>query len=81
MMVRREAITDIGPLDEGYFLHCEDLDWCMRASRRGWKILFVPEASFGPSYFSIVTELAFLRLMRTLMSPADLPTPCRSQTC
>jgi GT2 family glycosyltransferase len=44
MMVRREAITDIGPLDEEYFLHCEDLDWCMRAWRRGWKVLFVPEA-------------------------------------
>jgi GT2 family glycosyltransferase len=44
MMVRGEMITDIGPLDEGYFLHCEDLDWCMRAWRQGWKILFVPEA-------------------------------------
>jgi len=44
MMVRRETITDIGPLDEGYFLHCEDLDWCMSAWRRGWRILFVPEA-------------------------------------
>jgi GT2 family glycosyltransferase len=44
MMVRREMITDIGPLDEKYFLHCEDLDWCMRAWRGGWKILFVPDA-------------------------------------
>ena len=44
MMVRGEMITDIGPLDEGYFLHGEDLDWCMRAWRRGWKVLFVPEA-------------------------------------
>jgi hypothetical protein len=44
MMARREMITDIGPLDEGYFLHCEDLDWCMRAQRRGWKIMFVPDA-------------------------------------
>jgi GT2 family glycosyltransferase len=44
MMVRREMITDIGALDEGYFLHCEDLDWCARAWRRGWKVLFVPEA-------------------------------------
>jgi GT2 family glycosyltransferase len=44
MMVRREMIAHIGPLDEEYFLHCEDLDWCMRASRRGWKVLFVPDA-------------------------------------
>jgi GT2 family glycosyltransferase len=44
MMVRREMIADIGPLDEEYFLHCEDLDWCMRARRHGWTILFVPDA-------------------------------------
>lgn len=44
MMVRREAMVDIGPLDEGYFLHVEDLDWCMRAHRAGWRVLFVPDA-------------------------------------
>jgi GT2 family glycosyltransferase len=44
MMVREEMITDIGPLDDGYFLHGEDLDWCIRAWRRGWKVLFVPGA-------------------------------------
>jgi GT2 family glycosyltransferase len=44
MMARREMITAIGPLDEQYFLHVEDLDWCMRAHRAGWKILFVPDA-------------------------------------
>ena len=44
MMACREMITDIGPLDEQYFLHVEDLDWCMRAHRAGWKILFVPDA-------------------------------------
>jgi GT2 family glycosyltransferase len=44
MMVRREMITDVGPLDEQYFLHVEDLDWCMRAHRAGWKIWFVPDA-------------------------------------
>lgn len=44
MMVRQEMIADIGPLDEEYFLHSEDLDWCMRAWRGGWKILFVPNA-------------------------------------
>src|SRR5262249_54870238 len=31
MMVRREMISNIGLLDEEYFLHVEDLDWCMRA--------------------------------------------------
>lgn len=44
ILVKREAINDIGLWDEGYFLHCEDLDWCMRLRRKGWKILFVPDA-------------------------------------
>jgi len=43
MLVRRSALDDVGMLDEGYFLHCEDLDWCMRFRGTGWKILFVPD--------------------------------------
>ncbi len=43
MLVKRAALDEVGPLDEGYFLHCEDLDWCMRFRRKGWKILFVPD--------------------------------------
>ncbi len=44
MLVRRAALEDVGLLDEGYFLHCEDLDWCMRFRQKEWKILFVPSA-------------------------------------
>ncbi len=44
MLVRREAVQDVGLWDDAYFLHCEDLDWCMRFRLKGWKILFVPTA-------------------------------------
>jgi len=44
MLVRREAIDDVGLWDENYFLHCEDLDWCMRFKQKNWKIVFVPDA-------------------------------------
>ena len=44
MLVKRDAIKDVGLWDERYFLHCEDLDWCMRFRQKGWKILFVPAA-------------------------------------
>lgn len=44
MVVRRSAVQQVGLLDEGYFLHCDDLDWCMRFRQAGWKILFVPDA-------------------------------------
>jgi len=43
MLVKREALEDVGLMDERYFLHCEDLDWCMRFRKKGWNILFVPE--------------------------------------
>lgn len=42
MFVRRSAMEVVGPLDEGYFLHCEDLDWCMRFRQAGFALLFVP---------------------------------------
>ena len=44
MLVNRAVLKDVGLLDEGYFLHCEDLDWCMRFRQLGWKIMFVPDA-------------------------------------
>ncbi len=44
MLVRRQAIDEVGDWDEGYFLHCEDLDWCLRFRQKNWKILFVPDA-------------------------------------
>ena len=44
MLVRRTALHAVGPLDEGYFMHCEDLDWCLRMRRHGWEVLFVPDA-------------------------------------
>jgi GT2 family glycosyltransferase len=44
MLIKRDAMEDVGLWDEGYFLHCEDLDWCMRFRQKGWKILFVPNA-------------------------------------
>ena len=44
MLVKREALEDVGLWDERYFLHCEDLDWCMRFRLRNWDIVFVPDA-------------------------------------
>jgi len=44
MLVNRAAIQSVGHWDEGYFLHCEDLDFSMTLRGRGWKIMFVPEA-------------------------------------
>jgi colanic acid biosynthesis glycosyl transferase WcaI len=44
MLVRREAVADVGPMDERYWLYAEDLDWCRRFWERGWKVLYWPGA-------------------------------------
>ena len=44
ILIRQTVIEQIGMLDERYFLHFEDLDWCMRAGEAGHEILFQPEA-------------------------------------
>ncbi len=43
-LVSREAFDDAGPWDEGFFLHCEDLDLCMRFRNKEWRVLFEPRA-------------------------------------
>ena len=32
----------MGPLDEGYWLYMEDLDWCYRFWQRGWTVFYEP---------------------------------------
>jgi len=42
MAVRREAVEQVGMLDESFFLYGEDLDWCFRLRAAGWKIHYFP---------------------------------------
>jgi N-acetylglucosaminyl-diphospho-decaprenol L-rhamnosyltransferase len=42
MLCRREAIQEVGLLDEGYWLYMEDLDWCHRFWDGGWKVFYEP---------------------------------------
>ena len=44
MMVRRDAINQVGILDEDYFLFLEETDWCYRMKRAGWKVYHIPQA-------------------------------------
>ena len=44
MLVRREAIDQVGLMDEAYFIYAEETDWCFRFKRAGWKCVFTPTA-------------------------------------
>lgn len=44
MLIRRQALEEVGYLDENYTLHCEDLDLMYRLKLGGWQCLYVPRA-------------------------------------
>lgn len=44
ILVRREAVEQVGALDERFFYYWEETEWCLRARRRGWQVWFEPAA-------------------------------------
>jgi GT2 family glycosyltransferase len=44
-LIRRDTIDEIGLLDERFFMYYEEVDWCLRAKQRGWKVLYDPAAA------------------------------------
>jgi len=45
IVARLSAVKEVGLLDEAYFMHCEDLDWCKRFAELGWQVGFVSSVS------------------------------------
>ncbi|HVM96415.1 MAG TPA: glycosyltransferase family 2 protein [Candidatus Acidoferrales bacterium] len=66
MLLRRSALETVGMFDEEFFAYHEDLDWCMRARRGGYRVAYVPRAlvhhrmhaSTGGGYLSPITYLS-----------------------
>ena len=44
LLVRREAVEQVGLMDEDYFVYAEEADWCFRFWRAGWRCRFAPVA-------------------------------------
>ena len=66
VLLRARALRTVGLFDEAFFAYHEDVDWCMRARRQGWRLRYVPRArvwhrmhaSTGGGYVSAITYLA-----------------------
>lgn len=43
MLLPRPVFEALGGFDEGYFLHCEDLDLCRRVRAAGWRVVLAGE--------------------------------------
>lgn len=44
MMLSAAAVREIGLFDTSYFMYSEEVDWCFRARRGGWRITCLPAA-------------------------------------
>jgi GT2 family glycosyltransferase len=44
LLIRQEALAQIGLLDPNFFIYSEEIDWCYRLHQRGWKVYYLPEA-------------------------------------
>jgi GT2 family glycosyltransferase len=43
-LLRREALSQVGLLDENFFMYAEDMDWCKRFWAHNWPVVFIPAA-------------------------------------
>jgi len=45
LVARRDLLDDVGPLDERFFMYCEDVDLAYRAKQKGWRVMYFPGAT------------------------------------
>jgi GT2 family glycosyltransferase len=81
LMVRREALNQVGLLDERFFIYAEDIDWSKRFWDAGWEVVFFPNAqaihyrggssSNAPARFAIEQNKAMLQYWNKYHRPAS----------
>jgi N-acetylglucosaminyl-diphospho-decaprenol L-rhamnosyltransferase len=68
LLLRREALDQVGLLDESYFMYAEEVDLCYRMDRAGWERWWVPQAQvvhLGGRSTQQVAETMYLQLYRS----------------
>jgi GT2 family glycosyltransferase len=65
MLLRREVLSQVGLMDEDYFMYSEEVDLCYRIRQAGWRIYWVPQSQvihFGGQSTRQASSEMFLRL-------------------
>lgn len=44
LAARRQAIDEVGLLDEAFFMYSEEMEWCYRMKLAGWEVVYLPRA-------------------------------------
>lgn len=68
LLLRREALDQVGLLDEQYFMYTEEMDLCYRLAQAGWQLWWVPGAvvkHYGEASSTQVAETMYLQLYRS----------------
>jgi GT2 family glycosyltransferase len=74
MLVRQQAIEQVGLMDERFFVYGEETDWCYRFKKAGWKVLFTPDAQiihFGRQSSKQVPSQMTLQLKGSILRFID----------
>lgn len=68
-LMRREVYENIGLFDEDYFMYTEEVDYCYRAKKAGWKVYYLPswslvhyDAASGKSWSYVLPEYEGVKL-------------------
>jgi N-acetylglucosaminyl-diphospho-decaprenol L-rhamnosyltransferase len=68
LLLRRAALDQVGPLDEGYFMYTEEVDLCYRLAQAGWELWYLPQAvvtHYGEASSKQAAERMYVQLYRS----------------
>jgi GT2 family glycosyltransferase len=63
LMIRREVLDTVGPLDEGFYLYVEDIDWAKRIHQVGWQVFYVPMSQIIHHHLAVSDKQFLSRYM------------------
>lgn len=69
LLFRREVYAAIGGLDEGFFMFCEEPDFCERAAQAGWPTIYLPQAKIMHFESTTVSRYPLLKMRHYHLSP------------
>jgi hypothetical protein len=67
LLLKRSVVNKIGLLDASFFFECEDIDYCTRAKKAGYKIMYVPASKIWHKYGASSSKLTGFSETRTIV--------------